>query len=253
MINRTFPLALDLGARTGVLRQMLVNHPDVGRKIGTLIEADLAPDMLQGRDGPRMILNPEQWPIAHDCLDLVVASVSLHTVNDVLACLANIRTSLKPDGLFLCVLYGAGTLGELRAALMAAELETSDGAGIRVAPVMDVRDAGGLLQRAGFALPTVDADLQVVRYADVFGLLRDLRAMGETSVLATQAPPLNRRTLAVLAQNYTDMASDVDGRVRATVRLITLTGWAPHASQQTPLRPGSATMGLAEALNGIKT
>jgi len=252
MINRTFPMVLDLGCRSGILQTAVRQQAHVSEKIGCVVEADWCSPMLRERSSPRMVLNPAHWPLTDSCLDLVVATLSLHTLDDLVGCLTRIRASLKPDGLFFGVFYGADTLSELRTALMQAEIETTGAAGMRVAPVLDVRDAGGLLQRAGFALPTADADVHTVRYADMFGLLRDLRTMGETAAFASPVKPLNRGTLARASEIYHALFSDADQRVRATVRTLTLTGWAPHTSQQKPLRPGSAQVGLAEALNGLR-
>ena len=159
------------------------------------------------------------------------------------------RRALKPDGLMLASMFGGETLKELRLALIEAESEITGGASARVAPFADLQDAAGLLQRAGFALPAADRDVTIVRYADPMRLLADLRAMGETSALAERSPHgLSRRILARTCEVYRDRFSDPDNRVRATFEMITLTGWAPHESQQKPLKPGSAKARLADAL-----
>ncbi|MGH6972107.1 MAG: SAM-dependent methyltransferase, partial [Caulobacteraceae bacterium] len=156
---------------------------------------------------------------------------------------------LKPDGLFLGAMLGGSTLFELRAALTTAELELRGGAGPRVSPFADAYDAAGLLQRAGFALPVADVDKVTVRYAHLVGLLADLRAMGETSVLVEGAGrPLNRSVLSRAGEIYAERFAGPDGRIEATFEIVTLTGWSPHESQQKPLRPGSARMRLADAL-----
>jgi hypothetical protein len=151
--------------------------------------------------------------------------------------------------LFLCCLLCVSSLTELRQAFTAAEAELEGGASPRVAPFADVRDLGALLQRAGFTLPVTDLEPVTVRYADPFGLLSDLRAMGLTNALVERRKvPLRRATLVRAAQIYAERFADPDGRVRATFELAWLSGWAPHESQQKPLRPGSAQVRLADAL-----
>jgi len=163
--------------------------------------------------------------------------------------LVQLRRALKPDGLFLGCLLGGATLTELRQAFLQAESEAEGGASPRVAPFAELRDLGGLLQRAGFALPVVDADTIRVRYADPFALMRDLRAMGLTNALTDRRrTPLRRATLMRAAAIYAERFSDPDGRLRATFEVLWFSGWVPHASQQKPLRPGTAQTRLAEAL-----
>ena len=181
--------------------------------------------------------------------DLATSVLALHAVNDLPGALMQIRRALKPDGLFLAALFGGETLTELRQAFTAAEAETTGGASPRVAPFADVRDLGGLLQRAGFALPVADVERTVVRYRQLSTLFADLRALGETNVLTGRSTRfLSRRTLAALTREYETRFADSDGRLRATFDIIYLTGWAPHESQQKPLRPGSAKSRLADAL-----
>jgi hypothetical protein len=156
---------------------------------------------------------------------------------------------LRPDGLFLGAMAGSGTLAELRECLIAAETELTGGAAPRVSPFTDVRDAGALLQRAGFALPVADVESLTVRYATMFGLMADLRAMGATNTLLDRSHvPATRRLFARAAELYADRFSDSDGRVRATFNILWLSGWAPHASQQKPLARGTGKVSLAEAL-----
>lgn len=181
--------------------------------------------------------------------DLAVSVLGLHTVNDLPGVLAQIRRALKPDGLFLAALFGGATLHELRDALAFAESEARGGASPRVSPFADVRDLGGLLQRAGFALPVADVERTVVRYASFATLIEDLRALGETNVLAERSRrPLPRAVLAKAIEHYTERHADADGKLRATFDIIYLTGWSPHESQQKPLAPGSARVRLADAL-----
>jgi SAM-dependent methyltransferase len=178
-------------------------------------------------------------------IDLVTSTLALHAVNDLPGALVQIRRKLKPDGLFLGALFGGETLHELRDAFAAAEIETTGGISPRVAPFADVRDLGGLLQRAGFALPVADVERTTVNYRDFFSLPRDLRAHGETNALAQRSrKSLRRETLAALIAAYQPL--------RATFDIIYLTGWAPHESQPKPLRPGSATTRLADALGTVE-
>jgi hypothetical protein len=180
-----------------------------------------------------------------------VSLLSLHEENDLPGLLIQIRRALAPDGLFLGVMAGSGTLSELRECLLAAETEIYGGASPRIIPFADVRDAGALLQRAGFALPVADVETVTVRYDTAFGLLADLRAMGAANaLLARSRKPVSRRFLARVAQLYAERHSDPDGRVRATFNLVWLSGWSPAASQQKPLKPGSAQVSLARILEG---
>lgn len=209
------------------------------------VEADAA--LLD--DGEGLVSVGEALPLEPESLDVAVSLLTLHEANDLPGQLVQIRRALRPDGLFLGCLAGAGTLAELRECLLAAETEVRGGAGPRVMPFADVRDMGALLQRAGFALPVADIETVTVRYADMFGLMRDLRAMGATNALAGRArAPTPRAVFMRAAQLYAERFSDPDGRIRATFSMIWLSGWAPHPSQRKPLRPGSATHSLAEAL-----
>ncbi|HEV7385394.1 MAG TPA: methyltransferase domain-containing protein, partial [Phenylobacterium sp.] len=199
------------------------------------------------------VLDEERLPFAPASLDLIVSTLGLHWTNDVVGALVQIRRALKPDGLFLGALLGGSTLTELRQALTDAESEILGGAGSRVSPFADSRDAAGLLQRAGFALPVADVDRVSVSYEHPLKLLADLRHMGETNVLADRHPRgLTRTLLARASEIYAERFAGSDGRVTATFEIVTLTGWAPHASQQQPLKPGSAKMRLADALGTIE-
>ncbi len=191
----------------------------------------------------------ERLPFAGERFDLAVSLLALQAVNDLPGALLQIRRVLKPDGLFVGCLLGGATLTELRQSFMAAESEIEGGASPRVAPFADLRDLGTLLQRAGFALPVVDSDTLRVRYGDPFALMRDLRAMGLSNPLQDRRrKPLRRATLMRASAVYAERFADPDGRLTATFELVWLSGWAPHESQQRPLRPGSAKMRLADAL-----
>jgi SAM-dependent methyltransferase len=207
------------------------------------VEADInLLDAMPGRVSPvdHLALPPES-------ADLAVSLYALGEVDDVPGTLIQIRRLLRPDGLFLGCLPGTGTLKELREVLLAAEAEVTGGAASRVHPFVDIRDAGGLLQRAGFALPVADIEETTVRYDTMFDLMRDLRAMGVTSSLVG-ARPVRRDVLVRAAELYDERFVDSDGRIRATFATVWLSGWAPHVSQQKPARRGSATMSLAKAL-----
>ncbi len=249
----SFPLALDLGCHTGQVAAALAGVPAARAKIGTLFQADFSPAMASlarsNAGAPTFTADEEVLPVADNALDLVLSNLSLHWVNDLPGALAQIRRAIKPNGLFLATLFGGETLKELRVALLEAEAETSGGVGPRVSPFTDVRDAGNLLTRAGFALPVVDADTIVVTYADMFKLMADLRAMAETNaVLERRKSPSRRETFLRAAEIYRTRFADSRDRLPATFQIVTMTAWAPHASQQKPLRPGSATARLADAL-----
>ena len=191
----------------------------------------------------------ETMPLQPESLDLVVSALAFQFVNDLPGVLAQIRRALRPDGLLLAAMIGGDTLSELRQSFAAAEAECEGGVSPRVAPFADLRDVGALLQRAGFALPVTDVDRIVVRYDSAFALMADLRRMGATNILVERRhAPTRRATLLRMAQIYSERFADSDGRVRATFDVIWLSGWAPHESQQTPLRPGSAKASLAEAV-----
>lgn len=244
-IARTFPIALDLGAHHGLLARRLATLGSVG----TVIAADASPRLLAKCPRPHVLAEAEALPFRDGSLDLVVSALALHTVNDLPGTLLQVRRALKPDGLFLAAMLGGETLKELREAFLIAESEVEGGASPRVAPFADVRDLGGLLQRAGFALPVADADVVTVTYASPFALMRELRGMGATNALvARRRTPLRRGTLMRVAEIYVERFAGSDGRIPATFEILMLTGWVPHASQQKPLQPGSAKARLADAL-----
>ncbi len=200
-----------------------------------------------------VVADEETLPFAPESFDLVVSVLSLHAVNDLPGALAQIRRVLKPDGLFLAALFGGETLRELRAAFAAAEAAIRGGASPRVAPFADVRPLGVLLQRAGFALPVADCERTVAHYRQFKTLIDDLRALGETNALAQrERRPLRREVLAAAMAGYAARDGDEQGRLSATFDIVYLTGWAPHDSQPKPLRPGSATTRLAEALGTVE-
>jgi NADH dehydrogenase [ubiquinone] 1 alpha subcomplex assembly factor 5 len=245
IIRRSFAVALNLGAHNGTLSRRLRRLD----QIGLMIDADASAAMLAQCDGPRLCADEEYLPFGPATLDLVVSGLALHLVNDLPGALIQIRRALKPDGLFLATLLGAGTLVELREALLIAETELEGGTAPRVVPLADVRTLGGLLQRAGFALPVADADTVRAIYPDPIALMHQLRAMGTSNPLAREFRKLLTRRVVIRAcEIYAERHPAPDGGVFASFEFVTLTGWAPAPTQQKPLRPGSATTRLADAL-----
>lgn len=240
-VQRDFPEALDLGSPLPLLSEA-IGKP--GRRISRI-----APDAAFAGGADVRIGDEESLSVPPESFDLVVSALTLQWVNDLPGALVQIRRALRPDGLLLACMVGGGSLAELRESFTLAESELEGGASPRVAPFVEVRALGNLLQRAGFALPVADSEQIVVRYDSMFGLMADLRAMGATNSLAARSrKPLRRTTLMRAAQIYAEKFSDPDGRVRATFDLVWLSGWAPHESQQKPLKPGSAQVSLAQAL-----
>ena len=191
----------------------------------------------------------EALPLRPETLDLAVSALAFQFVNDLPGVLAQIRRALKPDGLLLAAMIGGDSLSELRQSFAAAEAECEGGVSPRVAPFADLRDVGALLQRAGLALPVTDVDRVVVRYANTFALMADLRRMGATNILLDRRRgPTRRVTMLRMAQIYSERFADPDGRIRATFDVVWLSAWAPHESQQQPLRPGSARARLKAAV-----
>lgn len=206
------------------------------------------PQVWDGFEAAKLVPDEEVLDLSEGAHDLVIHALSLHWANDPVGQMVQARRALKPDGLFLAVLFGGQTLAELRAVLAEAEVAATGGLSPRVAPMAEIRDVGALLQRAGFALPVADSVTQTVTYASALHLMRDLRAMGETNALAARnRQPLRRGILAEANRIYQEEFADGE-RIRATFEMIFLTGWSPSADQPKPLRPGSATTRLADAL-----
>jgi len=243
-VKRRFTLALDLGTPADALAAALRQSGQVERVIAGEPLAGLRIDRL-----PRVAADEEALPFANETFDLAVSALSLQWVNDLPGTLAQVRRALKPDGLFLAALIGGETLGELRESLAVAESEIAGGASPRVSPFVDVRTLGSLLQRADFALPVTDVERMTVRYPNVPALMHDLRRMAAANALAERSKkPLRRAVLARAEEIYRERFADPDGRLRATFDVMWLSAWAPHDSQQKPLKPGSAKMRLADAL-----
>ena len=244
-VNRDFNLVLDLGAHKGVL----------GRRVkhDLLVSADLSHGMASACSGQRIVADEETLPFKDAAFDLVLSNLAMHWVNDLPGALLQINRALKPDGLFLASIFGGETLKELRQSLMLAENEVKNGVSPRVSPFADVRDVGGLLQRAGFTLPVADSDVITVSYEHPLKLMQDLRGMAESNaILARSKVFTNKRLMLRAAEIYLEAYADADGRVPATFQIIYMTGWHPHDSQQKPLKPGSAKMHLGDALGGLK-
>ena len=233
---RDFPSTVDLSAHPGPFAESLAESTAANR-VGL-------PQSISGAAAP----GTAPLPVTDGSADLVVSLMTLHWANDLPGALAQVRRALKPDGLFLGTLLGAGTLKELRAVLTEAELAERGGAQARVSPFADGYDGAALLQRAGFALPVSDVDRLTVTYRDLSGLIQDLRGMGETNVLAGTVRPLNRSILLRAASLYAERFGDAEGRIPATFEIVNLAGWAPHESQPKPLPRGSASTRLAHAL-----
>jgi NADH dehydrogenase [ubiquinone] 1 alpha subcomplex assembly factor 5 len=252
-IDRRFEATLNLGARCPVLDGGGGGGGGGGGDGDRIFTADLCAAFRPDDTAAFVVLDEEYLPFKPQSLDLVVSNLCLHWVNDVPGTLLQIRQAMKPDGLFLAALLGGSTLFELRDCLMAAELEFTGGAGPRVAPFADIRDAGALLQRAGFALPVTDQDTITVTYDNAFSLMAELRGMGEGSALVETPRPIPPRALFPRAAAlYHERYANADGRIPATFQVIYLHGWAPAPSQQQPLKPGSARNRLADVLNTLE-
>lgn len=219
-------------------------------------DADLLPNQVATASGTVQFRKVEAFAGEDDFpalpegnFDLIVSLLHLQAVNDVPGHMARLRARLRPDGLLLVAMIGGESLSELREAFLAADLAVAGGASARVAPMAQVRDAGALLQRAGFALPVADVETHRVRYANAFALMAELKTLGAANPLADRPRRFaTRNLLAQAAAAYQEASADSDGRVRATLEVIWLAGWVPHESQQKPLRPGSAKVSLGELL-----
>ena len=244
VINREFPLALDLGTRNGELLRALAGRPGTER----VVAAEPADRFLADLRGPRVVADPELVPFRDASFDLIASNLILHWAADLPGTLVQLRRVLNPDGLLLAALLGGRTLIELRTALFEAELAEEGGVSPRVSPSIELSDAAALLQRAGFALPVADSETVTVSYPDLPSLLHDLRGMGETNALCARRRLLRRGTLVRAGLLYTERFGDPDGRLPATFEVLFLCGWAPHASQPQPRPRGSATARLADAL-----
>lgn len=253
-INRTFETVLVVGSRLGKISQLLRQAGHRNR----LFQGDFSQRMARSsrqkqNDAPVLVMDEELVPIAEHSVDLILCPLTLHWLNDLPGALIQFRRALRPDGLLLANLLGGATLASLREAMLSVELALEKGASQRINPVLDLRDAAGLLQRAGFALPVADTELLDVTYDSAAGLLADLRAMGETSALLRRDRRIPSRAFwPAVIEHYDTAFAKPDGRVTGHFEIITLTGWQPHEKQQKPLRPGSAKSSLAAHLGTIE-
>ncbi len=223
---------------------------EVNRRFTAPAVVTAFPEIFGAFPAARVVPDDDMIALDPGSHDLVVHAMSLHWANDPIGQLVQCRRALKPDGLCLAILPGGRTLQELRVSLAEAEARVTGGLSPRVLPMGEIRDLGALMQRAGFALPVADSILQTVEYSSVPALLGDLRAAGETNALAARLRRFTSRSvLAEAARIYESNYGTPEGRLKATVELVVLTGWAPHSSQQQPLRPGSAKARLADALS----
>lgn len=228
---------------------------EVDERLAEVNRTFTAPAVVSGfphlwqRDGWNVVADEDILALEPATHDLVIHALALHWANDPVGQLVQCRHALQPDGLFMGFLFGGQTLAELRACLAQAEAEVTGGLSPRVLPMGEIRDLGGLLQRAGFALPVADSFTKRVEYRDPLHLMGDLRAMGEANALdARLRRPTRRAVMARAVQLYAENHATPQGRIPATFEIVALTGWAPDISQQKPLRPGSAAQRLADAL-----
>lgn len=248
LVRRDFDLCLDFGCHDGVLSRHLADLD----KTGTIIHADLSPKFATNAlaHGAAIACDIDRVPFRPNSFDAVFSCLTIHWVDDLPGVMAQMRAVLKPDGLLLLSMFGGNSLTELRSALAAAESEIDGGLSPRCAPMADIRDIGGLLGRAGLALPVADSDRLTITYPNMFRLMADLRGMGEQNALMDRLRrPTSRALFMRAAEIYQAEYGRDDGTIPASFEIITLTGWAPHESQQKPLRPGSATHRLADMLN----
>ncbi|MBM3645650.1 MAG: methyltransferase domain-containing protein [Alphaproteobacteria bacterium] len=247
-VRRPFARALDLGCHGDELGRRLV-----ARGTEWVVRADLALGFARAADGPALVADEEALPFAPASFDLVASALDLHWVNDLPGALIQIRRILRPDGLLCAALLGGASLWQLRAALTQAESEIEGGLSARVSPFADLRDAAGLLQRAGFALPVADSETIDVEYPDALALMRDLTGMGESNAIVARRRGFARRaTLLRAAEIYGERFRLPSGRLAASFEVIYLHGWSPDATQPRPLRPGAARARLADALGAIE-
>ncbi len=241
LVKRPFGFALELGCGDSWLGERL------GERGLKVVSIDPGADFARRARGIQC--DEDRLPFADSSFDLVVSVGVLDSVNDLPGALLLARRALRPDGLFLAAFAGAGTLPRLRSALRAAEEATGEAASPRLHPQIDVRAAGDLLLRAGFALPVVDNESVKVRYSHLPALVRDLRGMAATNLLSSRARrPFGRAALASAMEDF-QAYSEPDGKVSESFEILYLSGWAPSPDQPKPARRGSATASLADALH----
>ncbi len=247
VIMRSFPQTLNLGSHHGKLTSRLNDL----NNISNVYSLDSVFEMVSKTNALQIQGDEECIPIAAESLDLVVSALSLQFVNDLPGAFSQIRHCLKPDGAFIGALFGGESLAELRQVFLMAEEELYGGASPRIAPFVDVRDMGHLLQRAGFALPVTDRDVLKVRYTSATHLMKELQAMGMSNVMTDRSSSHNTKALFKRVNElYAEHYSEGDGKIYAHFELIYLMGWAPHPDQQKPLQPGSAAINLKDVFEG---
>ena len=252
-ISRPFPRALILGSCGGRVAEALRGRVGADRLAQAEPTEAGAAEAAARAPFAETVVADGAAAFGEGAFDLVISGLALHRENDPVGQLVQLRRALAPDGFAIAALFAGRSLQELRACLAEAESAREGGLSPRVAPMADIRDLGGLLQRAGFAMPAADADRLTIRYADAFALMRDLRAMGEANPLSGRRRGFTRRgTLLEAAARYRDAYGDAEGRIPATVEIVWLAGWAPGPDQPTPKRPGSATARLADALGATE-
>lgn len=247
-VQRSFDLALDLGCHNGEIHHWLQNTPG---KVKNLIQMDMAPAYAKvaSKRAASFVAEEDFLPVKPESLDLVISNLSLHWVNDLPGALAQARQSLKPDGLFIGTMLGGESLFEMRGAIMEAEIEIMGGISPRISPFADLQDVGGLMQRAGFALPVLDSEVITVTYDNLFKLATDLRNMGETNSVHERVKSCSKKQLFMrAAEIYAEKHADADGRIPASFVLLHMHGWAPDPSQQQPAQPGTGQTSLADFL-----
>ena len=237
-IAREFPFALDIGCHNQELANLL---QDSG-KAKEIISCDIAENMC-----PQIVCDEEFLPFKSNTFDLVTSALSLHHINDLVGSLIQVNDILKPDGFFAAVIFGANTLKELRESITAASAKYDFPLSPRISPFVEVRDAGALIQRSGFALPVITSETVTVNYDNPLKLMNDLRAMGEGNILLQRSRnPLTKSHLSAIIDYYRSNFSCHDGTVTASFEFITMTGWKPHNSQQKPAKRGSGVVNLKE-------
>ncbi len=243
-INKSFPVVVNLSDLKGVMNDEITSLRE-SRYISTSETVEMQSQIRC----PKLVADDELIPFGMESVDLFISILTFQHVNDLPGVLIQLRRALRPDGLLLAAMFGGETLTELRDALGQAEVEIRRGISPRVFPFVDVRDAGGLLQRAGFALPVVDSDVVTVTYRSLIDLMHDLRGMGQSNILLDRSKrPLSKSIVARAEDIYRRAHADENGKLKATFEILYLTGWAPHESQQKPMRPGTAKARLADAL-----
>lgn len=250
IVTREFDVAVHIGGYGGRFAKMLRQNK-MAKTCYNIEYCDIGLRQMDDQEKAfQIIADDEILPLKDHSANLITSSLSFQYINDLPGLMAQIKRVLKPDGLFAANLIGGNSLTELRESLLIAESEISGGATPRILPFINVQQMGGLLQRAGFALPVVDMDSLTIRYDHMFDLIKDLRAMGATNCLySEQKPrPLTRKIIARAAQIYQEKFSQADGRITAQFDILNLIGWAPHKSQQQPLKPGSAKNKLVDFL-----